>query len=167
MARLTDEQINENLTNRIRNSRLGLNSDDVDVHTLPQSSSDIPDNPELHFVIVGPEWTAVPGEDVSEHLAEFFNRTYRNNIIVLAPENSLITGLRQRIRRIMGWENIETGDDKNLEEGPQKALLLQRKQEDGTGISDSVKSAYSVLIALDEGGNIRANALPTGTESPF
>ncbi len=167
MGRITDEQINDNLTNRIRNSRLGQNSDGVDIHTLPHSSSDIPDNPELHFVIVGPEWTAVPGEKVSEHLAEFYNRTYRNNVIALAPENSLLVGLRQRIRRIMGWENIESGDDKNLLNGPQKALFMQRKQEDGTGISDSVKSAYSVLIALDEDGDIRAHALSPGPESPF
>ena len=167
MGRLTDEQINENLTKRIRNSRLGQNSNGVDVHTLPQSSADIPDNPELHFVIVGPEWTAVPGEDVSEHLAEFFNRTYRNNVIVLAPENSLLTGLRQRICRILGWENIESGDDKSLLNEPQKALLMQRKQEDGTGISESVASAYSVLIAIDEDGEIKANALSSGSESPF
>ncbi len=167
MGRLTDEQINENLTKRIRNSRLGQNSNGVDVHTLPQSSADIPDNPELHFVIVGPEWTAVPGEDVSEHLAEFFNRTYRNNVIVLAPENSLLTGLRQRICRILGWENIESGDDKSLLNEPQKALLMQRKQEDGTGISESVASAYSVLIAIDEDGEIKANALSSGSESLF
>ena len=167
MGRLTDEQINENLTKRIRNSRLGQNSNGVDVHTLPQSSADIPDNPELHFVIVGPKWTAVPGEDVSEHLAEFFNRTYRNNVIVLAPENSLLTGLRQRIRRILGWENIESGDNKSLLNEPQKALLMQRKQEDGTGISESVTSAYSVLIALDEDGEIKTHAFSPGSESPF
>ena len=167
MGRITDEQINENLTNRIKGAYLGRNDDKVTVHTLPQSPADIVDNPELHFVIVGPEWTAVPGEQVSEHIAEFFNRTYRNNVIVLAPENSLLTGLRQRIRRIMGWENIEIGDDKNLLNEPQKALLLQRKQEDGTGISESVRSVYGVLIALDEDGKIKAIALSPGSESPF
>ena len=109
--------------------------------------------------MLGPEWTAVPGEDVSKHLAEFFNRTYRNNVIVLAPENSLLTGLRQRICRILGWENIESGDDKSLLNEPQKALLKQRKQEDGTGISESVKSAYSVLIAIDEDGEIKAQCI--------
>ncbi len=167
MGRLTDEQINDNLTNRIKNSRLGQNSNSVDVHTLPQSSTDIPDNPELHFVIVGPEWTAIPGEKVSKNLAAFFDRTYRNNVIVLAPEYSLLTGLRQRIRRILGWENIESGDDMNLLNEPQKALLMQRKQQDGTGISESVTSAYNVLIALDEDGEIKAHALSPCPESPF
>jgi hypothetical protein len=167
MARLTEDQINENLVKRIRDATLGRNTDNVAVHTLPQSSADIPNNPELHFVVAGPEWTAVPGEDVSDSLAVFFNRTYPNTVIVLAPENSRLIGLRQRIRRILGWQNIESGDDMGLLTEPQKALLLQRKQADETGILESVISAYNVLIAVDEDGDIQASSLPSGMESPF
>ena len=118
-------------------------------------------------MIAGPEYTAVPGEDVSESLTAFFKRTYRNNVIVLAPENSLLAGLQQRIRRILGWQNIESGDDMNLLIGQQPALLLQRKQEDETSISESVTSAYSVLIAVDEDGDVKASPLPSSTESSF
>ena len=167
MQRINDGQINEDLIKRIRNSKLGQNTDSVDVHTLPQSPADIPDTPEFRFVIVGPEYTAVPGENVSESLTAFFKRTYRNNVIVLAPENSLLAGLQRRIRRILGWQNIESGDDMNLLNGPQKALLLQRKQEDETGILESVTAAYSVLIAVDEDGDIKARTLPPGTDRPF
>ena len=167
MQRINDDQINEDLIKRIKNSKLGQNTDSVNVHTLPQSAADIPDTPEFRFVITGPEYTAVPGENVSESLTAFFKRTYRNNVIVLAPENSLLAGLQQRIRRILGWQNIESGDDMNLLNGPQKALLLQRKQEDETGISESVTSAYSVLIAVDEDGDVKASPLPSSTESSF
>ena len=167
MRRLTEAQINENLVKRIRDSKLGQNDNSVEVHTLPQSPADISDNPELHFVIAGPEYSAVPGEDVSSELKAFFERTYRNNVIVLAPENSLLAGLRQRIRRILGWQGIESGDDRNLLSEPQKALLLQRKQEDETGILASVISAYSVLIAVDEDSDIQAGPLPPGTDTPF
>ena len=134
MARLTKAQINENLVKRIRDATLGRNADNVDPHTLPQSAADISDNPELHFVITGPEYAAVPGEDVSPELKAFFERTYRNNVIILTPENSLLAGLRQRIRRILGWQGIESGDDRNLLSKPQETLLSQRKQDDETGI---------------------------------
>ena len=167
MARLTKAQINENLVKRIRDAALGGNTDEVKVHTLPQSPSDVPDTPELHFVIAGPDYAAVPGEDVSPELKAFFERTYRNNVIVLVPENSLLAGLRQRIRRILGWQSIGSGDDMNLLIGQQPALLRQRKQEDEIGILASVISAYSVLIAVDEDGNIKASSLPPGTDSPF
>ena len=167
MDRLTPEDIDADLVRRIRDASLGRNADAVTVHTLPQSTADISDNPELHYIIAGPEHAAVPGEEIPPELKTFFERTYRNNIIILAPENSLLIGLRQRIRKILGWQNIESGDDMNLLNGTQKALLLQRKQEDETGILESVTAAYSVLIAVDEDGDIKASTLPLGTDQPF
>ena len=85
----------------------------------------------------------------------------------MSQKNSLLIGLRQRIRKILGWQNIESGEDKNLLIGPQHGLLLKRKQEDETGILESVISTYNVLIAVDEDGDIKASPLPLGMESPF
>ena len=166
MGRLTEDRINDDLEKRIRDARLGQNTDDVAVHALPNSHTDISDNPELHFVIVGPEYPVVPGDSVSESLKAFF-RTYPNNIIILAPEYSRLTGLRSRIRKILGWEGIESSDEINLLTETQKVLLRQRKRDDETGIIDSIKSTYSVLIAVDEAGEIKARSLPSGADSPF
>ena len=167
MRGLTEDRINDDLEKRIRDARLGQNADDVAVHALPDSQTDISDNPELHFVVVGPEYPAVPGEDVSESLQAFFDRTYPNNIIILAPEHSRLTGLRSRIRKILGWQGIESSDEINLLTETQKTLLRQRKQDDEAGIIDSIKSTYSVLIAVDEAGEIKARSLPSGANSPF
>ena len=167
MRRLTEDRINDDLEKRIRDAKLGQNADDVAVHALPDSHADISDNPELHFVIVGSEYPAVPGEDVSESLKAFFDRTYPNNIIILAPEHSKLVGLRSQIRKILGWQGIESSDEINLLTETQKDLLRQRKQDDEVGIIDSIKSTYSVLIAIDEAGEIKARSLPSGADSPF
>ena len=167
MGRLTEDRINDDLVRRIKDARLAQNTDDIFGHPLPDSPSDIADNPELHFVIVGPEYPAVPGEDVSKSLKAFFDRTYRNSVIILAPENGRLAGLRHRIRKILGWQGIENGDEMSLLTGTQQALLMQRKQDDETGIMDSVKSTYSVLIAVDEESEIRARLLSPGAEPPF
>lgn len=167
MQRITEDQITEDLVKRIRSTALGRNTDKIDVHTLPTSPKDLSDTPELRFVIADPKNTAVPGENVSAPLSAFFNRTYRNSVIVLAAENALLAGLRQRIRKILGWESIQNGDDINLLNPEQKTLLPQRKRDDETGISDSVISAYNVLIAADEDGDIKASLLPPGPNSPF
>ncbi len=167
MGRLTENRISDDLVKRIGDAKLGQNADDVAVHLLPDSPADISSNPELHFAVVKPEYPAVPGKDVSASLKAFFDRTYRNNVIILAPENSQLTGLRSRIRKILGWDAIESGDEMRLLNPTQQALLRQRKQDDETGIMDSVKSTYSVLIAADEGGKIKAHSLPPGPESPF
>ncbi len=167
MGRLTEDQINDDLVKRTREAKLGQNGDDVSVHALPNSPADIPDNPDLHFVIVGPEYAAVPGDTVPASLKAFFDRTYRNNVIILAPESSRLTGLRHRIRRMLGWSAIESGDEMSLLTGTQQTVLIQRKQNDETGIADSVTSTYSVLIAVDEAGEIKAHPLPPGAEPPF
>ena len=167
MGRLTEDRISDDLVKRIRDAKLGQNTDDVFAHALPDSPADIPDNPELHFVIVGPEYSAVPGADISTPLHAFFDRTYPNNVIILAPDNTRLAGLRSRIRKILGWQGIETGDEMSLLSGPQKALLVQRKRDDEAGITDSIKSTYSVLIEVDEAGEIKARLLPPGPESPF
>ena len=167
MRRLNADQINDDLVKRIRGAKLGQNTDDVAVHALPDSPADIPDNPELHFVIVTPEYTAVPGEVVSASLEAFFDRTYSNNVIILAPENSRLAGMRSRIRKILGWEGIESGDEVNLLSESQKAMLQHRKRDDEAGIADSIKSTYSVLIAVDEAGEVKARLLPSSAESPF
>ena len=167
MGRLTEDRINDDLVKRIGDAKLGQNADGVAVHVLPDSPADIPDNPELHFVVVGPDYSAVPGEAVSASLKAFFNRTYPNNVIILAPDNARLAGLRHRIRKILGWQGIESGDEINLLSGPQKDLLIQRKRDDEAGITDSIKSTYSVLIEVDEAGEIKAHLLPPGPESPF
>ena len=167
MGRVTEAQISEDLEKRIRDAKLGQNRDKVAVHAFPNSSADVSDTPELHFVIAGPEYATVPGEDVPSSLKAFFEGTYRNSVVVLAPERSQLTGLRQRIRKILGWTNIEQGDDINLLSDSQKTLLRQRKREDSTGIGDSVIATYSVLIAVDEDGSLAARSLSRGTASPF
>ena len=167
MRQLSAERINDDLVKRIRDAKLGQNADDVAVHLLPNSPADIPDNPDLHFVIVGTEYPAVPGAGVSTSLKAFFDRTYSNNVIILAPENSRLAGMRSRIRKILGWEGIESGDEMNLLNTTQQDILRTRKRDDETGILDSVKSAYSVLIAVDEAGEVKARLLPSGAESPF
>lgn len=167
MRRLNADEFNSDLIQRIKDAKLGQTSDDIAVHALPNSPNDIVDNADLRFVIVPPDYTAVPGEDVSDSLKAFFDRTYRNHIILLAPDNSRLSGLTNQIRRILGWQGIERGDEmKDLTE-QQTALLLKRKQDDENGISDAVKSAYSVLIALDEDGEIKARQLPPGAAPAF
>ena len=62
MERLTEDQISDDLMKRIRDASLGRDTGDVVVHALPDSPADISDYPDLHFVILAPEYSAMPGE---------------------------------------------------------------------------------------------------------
>jgi hypothetical protein len=118
-------------------------------------------------VIVHTDCEAMAGEEVSAALKAYFERTYGNHVILLAPDTSRLSGLRSSIRNVLAWEAIENGDEMDTLSESQKALLKKRKRDDEHSISDSVKSVYSVLIALDEDGQIKAQQLPPGRDPAF
>ena len=164
MRILRAEQIKAELLQRIKAARMGQTNDDLAVHALPDSPNDILDNADIHFVIVAPDHEATPGEEVSDALRAYFDRAYKNHVILLAPNRARLAGVRNSIRNVLAWHAIESGDEMDTLSESQKALLQKRKCDDEHRISDSVKSAYSVLIALDEDGDIEARQLPPGTE---
>ncbi len=169
MERLTDEQITDDLVQRVRDASLGRKRDGVALHTLPTSRTDVPDTPELHFVIANPKDTARPGEAVSETLTAFFDGTFPNNVLILAADTNRLYTLRESIRKILGWHNIEQNENemRSLTES-QRTQLLTRKRKDENSIADSVIGAYNVLIAVNPDGNIEASTIPTsGNDSPF
>ena len=167
MRRLHADKVSDELLQRIREASLGQTTDDIAVHPLPNSPADIPENPNLHFVIVHTDCEAMAGEEVSAALKAYFERTYGNHVILLAPDTSRLSGLRSSIRNVLAWEAIENGDEMDTLSESQKALLKKRKRDDEHSISDSVKSVYSVLIALDEDGQIKAQQLPPGRDPAF
>ena len=171
MQSINEDQIHEDLMKWINEVKLekDARTSSVRTHKLPQSPKDIsPDTPdEFRFIIAGPEYAATPGESIPTTLKPFFDRTYKNNIVILTPDKSALTVLQQRIQKIRAWQILETWDDMKDLSPTQKALLQQRKREDETGIQDSIIAAYNVLITLDEDGDIKANLLPSGQESPF
>ena len=137
------------------------------MHAFPESPNDISDNANLHFVIAAPDFTATAGEEASDSLKAYFERTYRNHVIILAPDHARLAGVRNSIRNVLAWQAIENGDEMDSLSESQKALLRQRKFDDERIIADSVKSAYSVLIVLDGESKIEARQLPPGTEPAF
>ena len=166
MRSVSAEQINAELLQRIKTVKLGQTGDNIAVHARPDSPNDISDNADFHFVIAAPDLTATAGEEVSDSLKSYFARTYKNHVIILAPDQARLARVRHSIRNVLAWQAIENGDEMDSLSDSQKTQLSQRKREDEHSISDSVKSAYSVLIALDEDGKVEARQL-TGTEPAF
>ena len=167
MRSLHPDQINDDLLRRIREARLGQTNDDIAIHPLPNSPADISDNSDLHFVIAPPGHAATAGDHVPSSLGAFFDRTYRNSMVVLAPDTSRLAGLRNSICNVLAWQAIESGDEMDSLSKSQKELLQERKRNDEHSASDSVKSVYCVLLALNDEGQIRAQQLPSGTQTAF
>jgi len=172
MDRLDESEINDELEGRIRRvSTLSSADPDVEVHTLPRRSADVGDDVHLHYLILGPKCALEPGKPVPTEVETYFNeitgpqnpRTYRNNVLALAPEVSRLAGLREQVRRWLGWDRIEQGDTYKLLTDLQKRELPRRKREAATGLPEAVVGAYNILVAIDETGQVQAQALRAGS----
>ena len=179
MEQLRESEIDDELRRRVRGvPNLSAADPGIEVHNLPQSPRDVSDDLHLHYLILGPECALEPGKPLPAEVEAYFNeitgpqnpRTYRNNILALAPEVSRLAGLREQVRRWLGWERIERGETYKLLTDLQKRELPRRKQEAAHGLPEAVVAAYNVLLAVDETGQVRAQALPSAGvvgQTPF
>lgn len=176
MDRLTEPQIDDELRARIKGARdLAEVEEGVQPHRLPQGPSDVGNTPQLHFVVLGPECGVEPGRPVPRQVEDYFyttsgpqnTRDYPNSVIALAPDLARLAGLREQVRRFLGWAAVEQGEEKKLLNDLQRKELARRKQAVERDLPDSVRAAYSVLLAVDDQGRVEARMLPAGAETPF
>jgi hypothetical protein len=149
-----DALIKEEIRTRLEK----LAGSEVRVTLWPQVSQDVPDTKELKLAILPLEHTKSNTQTssvVSELLQKCGTtfRTYRNTLIVLAPDASELSSLCQKVKRFLALRAIY--DDKplmrQLSEPNKKTLESRLKDVEGNMVS-SLRSAYRHLAKLSEEG---------------
>ena len=118
---------------------------------------------------MGPECAVELGKPLPDQVEAYFNqktgpqdpRIYRNNILALAPEVSRLAGLREQVRRYLGWARLEKPEVIKLLTDTQRKQLPGKKQESVNNLPEGVVGTYNILVAIDEGGTVRAQGLRT------
>lgn len=176
MERLGEPRIDDELRARVRGARELVDAEEgVQVHRLPASPGSVGDTVELHYVVLGPECAVEPGRPLPRQVEDYFftssgpqdARDYPNSVVALAPDLARLAGLREQVRRYLGWAAVELGEEKKLLNDLQRKELARRKQAVEKDLPDSVRATYSVLVAVDEQGKVEARVLPAGAETPF
>jgi len=172
MGWLNEDDIEEELKRRIQAvPQLAAADPGVEVHRLPVNPSYISDDLKLHYLILGPECAVEPGKPLPACVESYFNekssstdpRIYRNNLVALAPEVSRVAGLREQVRRWLGWARLEKPEHSKLLTDIQKKELPKEKQKSANNLPEAVIGAYNILVAVDETGRVQAQALRSYT----
>ena len=172
MSWLNGPEIDDELRRRIQAvPALKAADPGVEVHTLPQRPRDVSDDLTLRYLILAPECAVEPGKPLPAAVEAYFNdktspqdpRIYRNNILALVPEISRVAGLREQVRRWLGWGRLEEPEVRKLLTEQQKRQLPRRKQEAANGLPEAVVGAYNMLVAVDEAGQVQAQTLRADT----
>lgn len=175
MEALSLNEIDDELRRRIKSLPALQTADPgVQVHMLPSGPRDVEDDWRLHYAILEPAYAVEPGKPVAAAVAFFHEKTgpriFKNNVLALAPEAASVAGLREQVRRWLGWRKLEQPETYRLLTDYQKRELPKKKQEAENNLPESVVGAYRLLLALDENGVVQAHTISTNPAlgaSPF
>ena len=139
------ERLRKELKDRIEND-IAKKGDFSKVHTFPKSSHDIADQNSVSLVILGMDSTYIreqisPAQIEAQNILEFRGsnaRKYKNMLVFLAPDQTLLPELEKAISKLLAWESINT--DKN-----ELNLTQQQLKQVDSQISDS-EASVNILI---------------------
>lgn len=167
-ARLLDE------IGKSKSLTAGAQAAGARVHNLPQKPSDIGDDGDFHFAVLGPAAASESGKPSTE-ARRFINdttaadrpRVYRNSVVMAVPSQTSLDVVRNRIREQLGWEEVQFQlKDKELD--PLRGSMLnQHLSESRKSVPEAIRQAYCIVVTVSEKNEIQAFKVTPGEESLF
>lgn len=125
------------------------------IHICPASSLDVPDDQSARLVILRPvdEYRASnPNNSAMGAVIEMLNnrgntpRIYRNMLAFVAPDQDLMTSLKQEVRRFLAWKSIkDDSEDLNLDAAQNRETENNLRRSNET-VDARIKEAYCWLL---------------------
>ena len=140
-TRFTGDDIDEEIRRRLAiATAAGQRGEFASVHPAPRSPAEVPDEPEVRLVVLGPEHphsgkTADSRARVaSQHFLDkraAGDRLHRNMLVFLAPDKARLEELRQAGRDYLAWKSIDTEKETlNLDNFQRRQAETKRGQFD-------------------------------------
>ncbi|MCS7198505.1 MAG: DUF499 domain-containing protein [Candidatus Bipolaricaulota bacterium] len=140
---VTEEHIRREISDRLE----GLAGRELKVYLFPRNSGDIPDTKELKLAVLDSEH-ATPDfiRELFEKVGSTF-RSYKNTIVVLAPDAEALSELYRLVKRFLALRSIKEDKSvmKQLSEENRAGLEAKLKDSEGR-ISFGLLSAYRRLM---------------------
>lgn len=124
------------------------------IHICPSTSLDIPDEQTVRLVVFAPEFSfkpnnGCPAMDAAEDILNNRGtspRTYRNTLMYIAPDQTLLSGLREGVRTYLAWKSVkEDSIDLNLD-ASQNRETENNLQRSNQTVDARIKETYCWLL---------------------
>jgi len=144
------------------------------VHNLPSRPSEVEDDGQFHFVILGPSATSDPGRPSAEarrFLEETTSsdrpRVSKNAVVVVVPSRDGLEAARDAVGEYLGWEEVRTQlKDQTLDPVREETMAGYIDKAKGK-IPDAIRQAYSVVVTLSPKGEVEAFKITVESEPLF
>ena len=133
------------------------------VHTLPEKPSDVQDDGEFHYAVLGPKAASESGKPSAE-ARRFIDETtepdrprvHRNAVVLAVPSRDGLDAARARLREYLGW--VEVRDQ--LKDQPidpiREQMLASETEAARRRIPEAVRQAWSIVATVNEAGAVHA-----------
>lgn len=159
---------------KLKSLTAGASAAGARVHNLPDKPSDIEDDGEFHYGVLGPKAACDPGKP-SPEARRFLEETtgpdrprvYRNAVILVVPSKDGLEMARSRILDYLGWEEVRS-QLKTQELDPLREQMLAASLEQSRkGIPEAIRQAYSIVVTISDKNDIHAFKITIGSDPLF
>jgi hypothetical protein len=163
-SRVPDELVDARLPEDIRKLRsltAGAAAAGARVHNLPEKPSDIEDDGEFHYAVLGPSAASESGRPsaearrvLEENTGPSNPRKERNAVVLAVPSREGLYAARQAVRDYLGWEGVKDAL-KDQEIDPIRAAMLATYTEGALKkIPRTIAQAYCIVVAISDEINL-------------
>ncbi|MBI2216638.1 MAG: ATP-binding protein [Candidatus Rokubacteria bacterium] len=171
-ARVPDELVEARLLEDIRKLRsltAGASAAGARVHNLPEKPSDIEDEGDFHYAVLGPPAASESGRPsaearrfLEENTGPSNPRKERNAVVLAVPSRDGLFAARQAVRDYLGWEGVKDAL-KDQEVDPIRSAMLASYTEAALKkIPGAVTQAYCIVATISETDEVHAFKVQVG-----
>lgn len=144
------------------------------VHTLPTKPSDIEDDGEFHFGVLGPKAVSTSGNPSAE-AQRFINdttgsnrpRVCKNAVVLAVPEKAALEAARAAVRDYLAWDEVRqvlSGQELDV---LRSTRLTNYINDAKNKIPEVIKQAYCIVVTVNEKGEIQAFKIAVDSDPLF
>lgn len=170
----TVESLLNTVIGKAKDLTAGASAAGAKVHNLPVKPSDIEDDGEFHFAVLGPKCASMSGNPSAEakrYLEETTGsdrpRVNKNAVVLAVPSRDGLDAARATVRSYLGWEEVrEMLKGQELDEV--RRVRLQGNTEKSRGdILEAIKNAYCIVVTQSAAGDMQAFKISPSDEPLF
>ena len=159
---------------KLKELTTGASAAGARVHTLPERPSDIADDGEFHYAVLGPKAASESGKPSAE-TKRFINETtaadrprvYRNAIVLAVPSRDGLDAVRTRVREYLGWQEVRDQLKGQQIDPIREQMLADEIRTASKRIPDAIRQAYSIVVTVNETNDIHAFKIVVTDEPLF
>jgi len=147
------------------------------VHNVPVKPSDIDDDGEFHYAVLGPSAASMSGNPsaearrfIDETTSPDRPRVYRNAVVMAVPSRDGLEMARDRVREYLGWEDVRATLKQQHGEGsdPARTVLLAGYLKAAMDrVTETIQQAYCIVVTVSEKNEVQAFKIAIGGEPLF